>query len=200
MKLKYYLRGLGTGILFATLVMTISSVIHNNNLSEEKIIQEAQKLGMIMPEDESEKTGLFGSKEETQNEVSDTEILDTETQESDVPETEAQEELETEEVSVEETETEEIQTQPVVQPEEIEAPVDSNVEDQTYVEIQIPSGSTARVVATILYENGLIEKKEEFRIYMGEAGYAKKICVGTFQIPVGASYEEICQIVTKRPR
>ena len=59
MKLKYYLRGIGIGVIVATLIMTISSVRHNNNLSEDVIIKEALKLGMVMPESTEEKDSLF---------------------------------------------------------------------------------------------------------------------------------------------
>ena len=38
MKLKYYLRGVGIGIIFATLVMTVSSFVHKNNITDEYII------------------------------------------------------------------------------------------------------------------------------------------------------------------
>ena len=51
MKLKYYLRGVGIGIIFATLVMTVSSFVHKNNISDEYIIKEARKLGMVMKEE-----------------------------------------------------------------------------------------------------------------------------------------------------
>lgn len=66
MKLKYYLRGIGIGVIVATLIMTISSVIHNNNLSDEMIIKEAQKLGMIMPENTEDKDSLWEKKEDTE--------------------------------------------------------------------------------------------------------------------------------------
>ena len=61
MKLKYYLRGIGIGVLVATFIMTVSSVVHNNNLSDDFIIKEAQKLGMIMPESEDDKDSLWGN-------------------------------------------------------------------------------------------------------------------------------------------
>ena len=188
MKLKYYLRGLGMGILFATLVMTISSVIHNNNLSEEKIIKEAKKLGMIMPEEETESGGLFASKEDTEVEGTETVMPETESMETDSTEKDSSEAESTETTPVE-TESEE----PVTEP---ETPVSTEVGDKTYIQIQIHPGSAARRVAETLYENGLIEDVEEFRVYMGTAGYAEDICVGEFLIPIGATYEEICTIIT----
>lgn len=211
MKIKYYLRGLGMGILFATLVMTVSSVIHNNNLSEEKIIKEAKKLGMIMPEEETESKGLFASKSDIETES--TESIETEVESTESVETEVES---TESIETEAESTESIETEPEsIEPEsgnqiendseEVEMtatePVSSDsaeVGDITYIQIQIVSGSAARQVAQTLYENGLIENAEEFRIYMGTAGYAAKIRPGEYLIPVGATYEEICKIVTKR--
>lgn len=197
MKLKYYLRGLGTGIIFATLVMTVSSVIHNNNLSEKKIIKEAQKLGMVMPE-ETEKGGLFAPKDDTESIIPETEGVNEESSEIDEEPTETiSDEPESQEIQSNQEEPIAEQEEPVEEP---ETSVNTNTENITYVQIQIPSGSTARIVGKILLENGLIENAEDFRVYMGSAGYAKKICVGEFSIPVGATYEEICEIVTSRPR
>ena len=50
MKLKYYLRGLGIGILVATVILIISFSGHKANLSDEEIIARAQALGMVMTE------------------------------------------------------------------------------------------------------------------------------------------------------
>ena len=37
MKFKYYLRGFGTGVLFATIICMIGMAIHNNLASNQKI-------------------------------------------------------------------------------------------------------------------------------------------------------------------
>jgi len=58
MKLKYYLRGVGIGIIFATLVMTVSALVHKYNLSDEYIMREARKLGREMKEELKEMTFL----------------------------------------------------------------------------------------------------------------------------------------------
>lgn len=183
MKLKYYLRGLGMGIIFATLIMTISSVIHNNNLSEETIIKEAEKLGMVMPEEESE-SGLWADKKD---EVSDTEELDTEKAEEVVKGTET----ETTETHTEATETETATTET----KEPQTTVNTNV---TMIKIQVYPGDAARQVAETLQANGLIEDSEDFRLYLGRTGYAKNICIGEFLIPMGATYEEICDILISK--
>lgn len=186
MKLKYYLRGLGMGILFATIVMTVSSVVHNNNLSEEKIIKEAKKLGMIMPETEDDATGgLWATKEDTED-VIDTEGQDTEIETPDT-ETEIQEtETETQVVDAE-TESTEKKEPVVIQ--------DGNV---TFIEISVYPGDNARQVAERLYENGLVDDSESFRKYLGEMGYAKYLAIGEYYVPVGATYEEICNVLMRK--
>ena len=44
----------------------------------------------------------------------------------------------------------------------------------------------------------LIEDAEDFRLYMGQIGYASFIHSGDFQIPMGASYEEIANILIRK--
>ena len=57
MRLKYYLRGIGVGVIFATLLLSISFYfgrdnLHKKELTDEEIIAKAEELGMIMPEDQ----------------------------------------------------------------------------------------------------------------------------------------------------
>ena len=52
MKLKYYLRGLGVGIVVTAIILTIANHL-GNKMSDEDIIKRAGKLGMVMKEDES---------------------------------------------------------------------------------------------------------------------------------------------------
>ena len=48
------------GIIVTTIIMTVSCVIHNNNLSDEEIIEKAMALGMVMPDSEQEsEAGLY---------------------------------------------------------------------------------------------------------------------------------------------
>lgn len=190
MKLKYYLRGVGIGIIVATLVMALSSAVHNNNLSDEFIIKEATKLGMVM-KDASENNAFAKNDSELpedteyaidaeSTEVNETEMVVSESEVTSESESESQ--MESESQSEPESESEEVSG----------SESNQNVE---YVTIVVSGGDYARQVAEKLYGAGLIPNAEEFRIYMGEHGYAKTIHAGTYQIPVGASYEEICKIV-----
>ena len=82
MRFKYYLRGIGLGIIFTTIVLTISNNINGNRLSKDEIVQEALKLGMIMPETESQmetqvETQIGTELDSTQTEDTDTQSQDT---------------------------------------------------------------------------------------------------------------------------
>ena len=48
MKFKYYLRGLGIGILISTIILSISFAMKKNDLSDDEIIARAKELGMVM--------------------------------------------------------------------------------------------------------------------------------------------------------
>lgn len=175
MKLKYYLRGIGIGVIVATLVMTVSSVIHNNNLSDETIIKEAQKLGMVMPDSTEDNNSLWVSNTETP----DTETLDTETSD-------------TENLNTESSESGTSNTESVV-PEDSQAVVDENM-----AEITIVKGDAARQVSEKLFAAGLVDSVEEFHAYLSETGYAYYIYIGTYQIPKGSTFEEICDIIVNK--
>ena len=45
MKFKYYLRGLGIGILISTIILSISFAMKKNDLSDDEIIARAKELG-----------------------------------------------------------------------------------------------------------------------------------------------------------
>ena len=179
MKLKYYLRGIGIGVLVATFIMTVSSVVHNNNLSDDFIIKEAQKLGMIMSESEDDKDSLWGNSNtekdtQTDNHVSSEQLND----DTQVPEAESTEE--------------DLNTENQVSSDEQVPP------EEERVVIQIRDGEGAGSVARKLYSLGVIENEEDFHAYLKNSGYSRKIRCGSFEVIKGASYEEICDVIIRK--
>ena len=51
MRLKYYLRGLGLGILVSTLFLMLSIQLHGGIMTDERVIARAKELGMVIPDD-----------------------------------------------------------------------------------------------------------------------------------------------------
>ena len=65
-----------------------------------------------------------------------------------------------------------------------------------YVVLQVERGNSSNVVAEKLQRLGVIENAKDFDNYLVNNGYANRISVGTFQIPVGSSYEWIAKKIT----
>ena len=187
MKLKYYLRGVGIGIIFATLVMTVSGLVHKYNITDEYIIKEARKLGMVMREELDNSGSIWGSEDsELTEETESTEVVSSES-----------------EAKPSESESESQSQTPPPQPSESESESESESQSEssqkTYVTIVIVRGDYARQVAEKMYAAGLVPDAEEFRKYIGAHGYGQSIRVGTYSIPTDATYEEICKIITTKP-
>ncbi len=65
------------------------------------------------------------------------------------------------------------------------------------VKIIVSRGTGSRSVCNQLAEAGLIEDAAAFDQYLIDSGYSKRISAGTFEIPKGASDEEIAKIISK---
>ena len=71
MRLKYYLRGLGIGVLVTTIILTIAGN-KGNKISDEEIKRRAEKLGMVMKEEQTlfpEKNTEGSTEESTEKET-----------------------------------------------------------------------------------------------------------------------------------
>lgn len=177
MKLKYYLRGIGIGVIIATLIMMISGSIHKEDISDETIIKEALKLGMIMPED-TEKDSIW--QKNTESETSETDEEQTDLRD-------LKTEAETEGMSDSESETDSSE----------KGDSEKKTEDAEVISVTIEEGDGAGQVSKKLYQAGLVEDRKEFHEYITEHGYSLRILIGTFEIEKGSTYKEICEIITR---
>lgn len=187
MKLKYYLRGLGIGIIITTITLSIVSGKDSKSMSDEEVIARASELGMVM---EEKNDGLFGADTEStetekpqtsQTEEARTEVKETETQETESKETESREP----ETEVKGTESGEPQTGEK-QTEETEV--------ETYTLVVQP-GEVCRNVCEKLAAAGIVDDAEVLRKYLSEKNIADFISVGTYEVPMNASMEDIAAIL-----
>lgn len=65
------------------------------------------------------------------------------------------------------------------------------------VKITIRSGTGSRAASNLLAEAGLVADAEAFDQYLCDNDYARRVCTGTFDIPMGASEEQIAKIITR---
>lgn len=208
MKLKYYLRGLGIGIVVTALLMGYSNknraaepkaevateetagdllVDRNGEATTEEVIEQSTVENVTVETDSAETSEEETSQEETASE------LESSTQEAEtITETESVTETETESVQAEETTDKKEQTQSST---EADA---GNALPQTTIEINIVRGDDSGTVARKLQNAGMVESATEYDAYLMQHGYDKKIRVGKVEIPVDATWQEIAEYISGR--
>lgn len=204
MNLKYYLRGLGIGIIVAAILMGVATN-GNDRMTDAEIKERAAQLGMVESKVLADITNNAGGKtpEENQLTVQPTvppEIVEETKKPEKVNTPDATEEpkevQETTEGSIPEaTEEPEASQAPIVndEPEATEVPDDGDA-----IMITIRAGASSWTVSKELAEYGLVADAKEFDRFLSRGGYDKSICIGEFEITMGATYEEIAKIITKR--
>lgn len=185
MNLKYYLRGLGIGLIVTTIMLTIS---HNiNDKTVEYSGGEQTTSGSPLAFERDNTTKPAESVTERTTEAATESVTERTTEAVTEPVTERTTEPVTEAVTEASTEapTSVKQTTASVQ----------NGEEVTVIIKDVYYGTQA---ADILYEAGLITDKNDFVQYLISTGYGTKIQEGTYKISKGAGYEEICKTISRK--
>lgn len=172
MKLKYYLRGAGAGIILATALFMLSSFYSDtyNNAAGETVTESS---------DEAEQTGedTLDTEEPTEEVASGVEnvVEDVEGVVSKVEEeVEAEAEL-------------------------TESDTDSNDTEVTYIAFTVNGGDSSNTVASNLYNKGLVDDADAFNDYLNTLGVDDMIQAGTFYVKMGSTYDDLAAIlVTKQ--
>ena len=211
MKLKYYLRGLGIGILITTVILSLAG-IGRKNMTDEEVVKRAKELGMVESTLLSDLPDQTKAEEvrPTEPETSEPETsLQTETSEQEIsaePETSEPETLE-QEVSQEPEETASTPETPAAPEETPVAPDETPVSPEDgnpdtpageTVTLVIGRGESSTTVSKNLKKAGIVEDAAAFDRFLCNNGYDKKIITGTYEIPYGASEEEIAKIITRK--
>lgn len=220
MNLKYYLRGLGIGIVVTALIMSIAAGGKKETLSDKEIMERARALGMTETGtllEESLAGGNASGDEDFKDEDAlntDEELLDSGDEasaENELPDgPEADETVEAEATPMPEegavddsaqvetsADTEEaLDTEEEAASNAEEENADESAEQEEIVIIQVKSGEGSYTVCQRLQEAGLIASASEFDTFLYERGYDKKIHAGTLEIPADADPEQIARILS----
>lgn len=172
MKFKYYLRGVGVGILVTVVLLMIAFAKYKPNLSADEIRKEAYKIGMIdEPSEEPEQS------------------LDvTEREEPSMMPTDSMEPSQTPEPSKEPEASE----KPSAEPEES----DSTGNGEEEIVFVIKAGEYSDVISQHLEDLGLVKNAEKYNKWLMKKGYDSLIQPGEYVLKQGASYKEIAKIIT----
>ena len=215
MKLKYYLRGLAVGILVTTIILAISFSQTKKELSDQEVINRAKQLGMVM----ADSGKIVDYREDTQTETGQSEQGETEENVTGDTQNGAED---NEGVTGDNgtvpgdngtvtgdngTVTGDIGTVAGDNEGGIgdneggtgdngtgteDAGSDTEGKMVTFV---ISKGQFGRQISESLKKEGLVDDAEAFMKYLGETGKSEEILPGTYEIPMGSTYEEIVKIL-----
>ena len=204
MKLRYYLRGLGIGIIVTAIIMSFTR--QPEKLSDAQIKMRALELGMV---EESVLADLQNKKEESHIPAFE-DIVNVEEQET----TEESNSVIDEQTDTEESNSE-VEEQNNIEEDNSTVEEQSNIEEnsaatdfdnssvaispeevvENYIVILVESGNGSEIISRRLYEAGLVNSAVEYNKFLVRNGYDRKLKVGNHEIPAGATEEEMAKIL-----
>ena len=182
MKLKYYLRGLGIGILVTAVIMGVTQGSRKETLSDREIRERAAALGMVEPGNSL--ADLEAAETPAATEIPEAIETPAATETPEAAETPAATEAPAA------TETPEVTARPTQKPAEEE-------EGSSYT-FEIQAGDSSYQVAYRLQQAGLVADARDFDNYLCSKGYHRKLKTGSYEIPETATEEEISEILCGR--
>lgn len=69
------------------------------------------------------------------------------------------------------------------------------VDEDGVIRITIAKGMTSEKISKLLEDNGVVDDWKELNKYIGRNGYSEKIQVGTFKFTKNMSYREVCRTI-----
>ena len=221
MRMRYYLRGLGIGIVVTALLMGFTKGGQKETLTDAEIVERAKSLGMV---ESSVLSADLGDKEDISvNDISEADqqevMPETEPETADNTEQTEPETTDNTEQSKPETADDAEQSKPETaddteqtEPETANNTEQSKPDKETEAEnpekvgtvtgnsyvVTIYSGDGSRTVANRLEEMGVIEDAAEFDRYLCQNGYDKRLTTGNHEINAGADEKEIAEALVKR--
>ena len=194
MKLKYYLRGLGIGILVTAVIMGVTQGSRKETLSDREIRERAAALGMVEPGNSL--ADLEAAETPVATEIPEAIETPAATKTPEAAETPAATETPeaaetpaaTEAPAA--TETPEVTARPTQRPAEEE-------EGSSYT-FEIQAGDSSYQVAYRLQQAGLVADARDFDNYLCSKEYDRKLKTGSYEIPETATEEEISEILCGR--
>lgn len=221
MRLKYFLRGVGIGILVTTIILTVTHA-SERRMPDSEVIDRAIELGMSFSASHS---GQQSSTEESSPEESSAgqensgdDVTDDLQHESET-ETEMGSQNPSETVSESTgdgealpgkesgavtgmttqatTETAETTTELTTENEN-NGSAAGVMNNEVTCTINITKGMSSRTVCDMLKQNGIIEDAADFDRYLIKTGYDDKIRVGEVEVNSGMTYEELTASLYKK--
>lgn len=176
MKLRYFLRGLGVGIVLTAIILCVSYRAQGTPGGD--VVEEAKKLGMVFPEGSQELETDF-----TATPVATTSAVTAST--TTAPTAKVTPKI-----------TKKPNKNAVISGAGVTGEDTGKVKKGT--KFTVREGLLSSSVAREMKKAGIIKDDEAFDEYLENSGYGRKVRSGTYYIPNGASYAEIARIITRQ--
>ena len=186
MNLKYYLRGLGIGIIVTAVIMSVAGKDGKESLSDAEIKARAAQLGMV------EESGLLSELKVEEAKPTEAPGAAEEPKPAETPGA-------TEEPKPAETPGATEKPKPAETPgatEKPQATISPTKEPAgEMIDFSIKPGESSYTICKRLKEYGLIASAEDFDTYLCDEGLDKRLRAGDFSIPADATPKEIAEIL-----
>ena len=221
MRLKYFLRGVGIGILVTTIILTATHA-SERRMSDSEVIDRAIELGMSFSASHSgQQSGTEEASTDessTGQETSGDDVMD-DLQHDGETETEMGSQSPSETVSESTSDGEAspgkeseavtgMTTQAITETTETTTELTTEynnagsaagvMNNEVTCTINITKGMSSRTVCDMLKQNGIIEDAADFDRYLIKTGYDDKIRVGEVEVNSGMTYEELTASLYKK--
>lgn len=208
MKLKYYLRGLGIGMLVAALVLVVSGKT-SAEMSDEAVKRRAAELGMVEKDKsvlgdinvvagEESQVGEPGDNEPKPEEAAEPgEVIVKPVEEMEKPEDSASKPEDGNAQSGQSEGTAQGIEQRAEEVADRAGEVAENAPSGRVITLEVRRGDSSVSVARRAADAGLVQSAADFDVFLCRNGYDKRISIGNYEITEGASEKEIADIITK---
>ena len=196
MRLKYYLRGIGIGIIFSTLLLTICFYFGKDSLAKEtlsdaEIIKRATELGMVMTDEGLEENVGEDIPKDSSIESKDKSSMNSKENIIEEAVNESANESPKDSTAKEESSSEESASAEQQNANEV-------TEEVKYVPFTVKGGESSEMVSKNLKNAGLIDSVDDFNKYLNKLNIDNLIQAGTFYVMEGSSYDDLAALLVNK--
>ncbi len=188
MKLKYYMCGLGSGIILAVLVLMIANKITSAGNAVNNDINTQQTTGSVI---------AYTTQAEVKNSdasTTDAAVLESSTEDNTTQNSKTDNNIKNNEEGTSVT----IESNKETETSKPQRPDSSGEAGNEKVSVHIDAVTVASDIARMLEDKGVIDSADEFIQYMYDNGYSRIIQEGDFELNKSDTYENVAKILTRQ--
>ena len=196
MNVKSYLKGIGVGMIVASLILIIAG--NMNKVSDEDVIARAKELGYVQSTSVSQPEVVDNTSSNTeQKKIEDSDKVEsTENNDANTDNAKADDkatDVNTNNENAEDKAYDANADSSTTESANSDKTADNNATSSETVKVEIKSGMSSESAALAVKNAGLVESDTEFNKYLCSEGYDKRLRVGSFEIPKDSDFETIAK-------